>query len=183
MRDEAVTHKWPLRRWGMWVRQVLIGSWLMRMRFPVRAAAWVWRRLMWRTTFIAITGSLGKTTCKELLAAILKAHAPAFATIGNQNGPQFVALSTLRVRPWHRYAVLELAGSSPGTLDQSAPVVRPDIAVVLGVYRTHSTQFVSLEEHAREKERLIAHAAPRATAVLSADDPFVSRMSGGGARR
>jgi UDP-N-acetylmuramoyl-tripeptide--D-alanyl-D-alanine ligase len=183
MRDEAVTHKWPLRRWEMWVRQVLIGSWLMRMRFPVRAAAWVWRRLMWRTTFIAITGSLGKTTCKEMLAAILKANAPAFATIGNQNGPQFVALNTLRVRPWHRYAVLELAGSSPGTLDQSAPVVRPDVAVVLGVYRTHSTQFVSLEEHAREKERLIEHAAPRATVVLSADDPFVSRMSGGGVRR
>lgn len=95
MRDETVTHNWPVRRWEMWVRQVLIGGGLMRMRFPARAAAWRWRRLLRRTTFIAITGGLGKTTCKELLAAILKARAPAFATIGNQNGPQFVALNTL----------------------------------------------------------------------------------------
>lgn len=183
MRDETVPQIWRSRRWEKWVRQVLIGSWLMRLHLPVRVAAWIWRRLMWRTTFIAITGSLGKTTSKELLAAILKRHAPTFSTIGNQNGPQFVALNVLRVRPWHRYAVLEVATGAPGMIQRSASIVRPDLAVVLAILRTHSTAFSSLDEHAREKARLLAAVRPGGTIILNEDDPLVSSMSGSGAQR
>ena len=55
MRDEAASWRWTGREREMWIRQVLVGSWLMKMVWPVRVAAWIWRRLMFRTTFIAIT--------------------------------------------------------------------------------------------------------------------------------
>lgn len=167
----------------MWIRQVLVGSWLMRLGWPLRAAAWIWRRLMFRTTFIAITGSLGKTTSKELLAAMLRAHGRTYATIGNQNGPRFVALNILRVRPWHRYAVLEVAGAAPGMMQRIAPVVRPDVAVLLTIRRTHSTQFASLDEHAQEKQHIIRNAAPGATIVLNDDDPRIAAMTAGPRQR
>lgn len=163
----------------MWIRQVLVGWWLMKMVWPVRAAAWIWRRLMFRTTFIAISGSLGKTTSKELLTAILKPHGRTYATIGNQNGPHFVALNILRVRPWHRYAVLEVAGAAPGMMQRIAHVVRPDVAVLLTIRRTHSTNFESLDEHAREKQHLIRAASQTAKVVLNGDDPRIATMAAG----
>ena len=178
MQDDVVTFKWFDRRLELWIRQVLIGKWLMQLHFVARVAAYVWRRLMWRTTFIAITGSLGKTTSKELMACILNAHARTYWTIGNQNGPHFVALNILRVRPWHRYAVLEVAGAAPGIMQRSAPLVRPDVAVILAIRRTHSTEFASLDEHAREKAYLLRATSKRGTIVLFQDDPRVSAMSG-----
>ena len=183
MQDGVVSWNWLNRRWELWIRQVLIGSWLMRMPRVTMLAAFVWRRLLRRTTFVAITGSLGKTTCKELTAAILQAQAPTFWTIGNQNSSQFVALNILRVRPWHRYAVLEVASAAPGMMPRIASVVRPDIAVVLAIRRTHSTQFASLDQHAREKEHLLRAASPRGTIVLFDDDPRVTAMSGAGTQR
>lgn len=179
MRDETASWRWIGRKRELWIRQVLVGWWLMKIVWPVRVAAWIWRRLMFRTTFIAITGSLGKTTSKELLAAILRPHGRTYATIGNQNGPHFVALNILRVRPWHRYAVLEVGGAAPGMVQRIAPVVRPDVAVLLTIRRTHSTQFASLDEHAREKQHLIRGAKPTATVVLNGDDPRIAGMATG----
>src|SRR5436190_20155949 len=73
--------------------------------------AYVWRRSLWRTTFIGITGSVGKTTAKECLAAILSARFATAKTWANQNDFSGVPLSILRVRPWHRFAILEVAAS------------------------------------------------------------------------
>src|SRR5258708_28246734 len=77
-------------------------------------AAFVWRRLLFRTTFIAITGSVGKTTAKECLAAILASHGPTLATFANQNDFSGVPKTLLRVRPKHRFAVVEVAGNGFG---------------------------------------------------------------------
>jgi UDP-N-acetylmuramoyl-tripeptide--D-alanyl-D-alanine ligase len=85
----------------------------------------------------------------------------------------------LRVRPWHRYAVLEVAGGRPGMMRRSAPIVGPDIAVVLAMRRTHTTAFHSLEEHAREKTHLLRALRPGGAAVLYADDPLVAGMADG----
>jgi UDP-N-acetylmuramoyl-tripeptide--D-alanyl-D-alanine ligase len=133
---------------------------------------------MWRTTFIAVTGSLGKTTAKELLACILQAHARTYRTIGNQNGPLLVALNVLRVRPWHRYAVIELAGAAPGMMQRIAFVVRPDIALILAIRRTHSIAFASLDEHAREKSHLLRATSSGGIIALFADDDRVANMLG-----
>ena len=179
MQDPAVSAKWISRRRELWLRQVLFGAWLRRAKPLLHVAAWIWRRLLWRTKFIAITGSLGKTTAKEMLAAMLSARFPTYWTIGNQNGPFYVALNILRVRPWHRYAVIETAGAAPGVMQRSAPMVRPDMALMLTIRRTHSTAFASLDEHAREKVHLIRHTAARGTVLLFEDDPRVSAMEAG----
>jgi len=77
----------------------------------------LWRPLLFRTTFIGITGSVGKSTCKECLAAILSAHFPTAKTLFNQNEHDGVPRTILRVRPWHRFA---WSRSRPTTPDWSA---------------------------------------------------------------
>lgn len=164
----------------MWVRQVLIGPWLKKATPLLLAAAWIWRRLLFRTTFIAVTGSVGKTNAKELLAAILQKHGRAYKTIANQNGPYFVGLNILRVRPWHKYAVLEVATSRPGVMARSAPVVRPHLTLVLAMRRTHSKGFRTIQEHAAEKIVLVRATKVRGTVALFEDDPLVAPMADGG---
>ena len=147
------------------------------------AAAFVWRRLLFRTTFIAITGSVGKTSAKEMLAAILATRYPTAKSFANQNDYAGVPRSLLRVRPRHRFAVLEVAANGRGLMGRSAPLVRPDIAVVLAVAETHRTEFGTLERTAAEKARLLAALRPSGTAVLNGDDPRVAAMAVGLQRR
>jgi len=146
----------------------------------LRLLAIVWRRLLWRTTFIAITGSLGKTTAKECLGAILASRFRTAKTRANENNGVRIYLNVLRVRPWHRFAVLEVAGSAPGMIAPAARVVRPDIAVILTVARTHTTDFPTLDDHAAEKATLLAALPPGGLAVLNGDDPRVAAMADAG---
>lgn len=166
-------------RWraGLWIRQVLLGPPVTRSKLLLFPMARLWRRLLFRTTFIAVTGSLGKTTTKECLAAVLAAHAPVYRTRGNQNGPLMVALNLLRVRPWHRFAVIEVAGASPGQLRRPAVLLRPEVAVILNVLRTHTTEFRDLAEHAAEKAVLLTAVPPHGVAILNQDDPLVAPMA------
>jgi len=138
---------------------------------------YMWRRLMLRTTVIAITGSVGKTTAKECLAAILSAHATTIKTLHNRND-EFGVPPTLRaIRPWHRFAVIEIGTATPGLVARSARLVKPDIAIVLGVARTHTNVFPTLEDTAAEKAQLLAHLSRRGLAILNGDDALVRRMA------
>ena len=141
--------------------------------------AYLWRRLLMRTTFIAITGSVAKTTCKECVAAILSAHSPTAKTLNNQNEFHGVPRTILRVRPWHRYAVVEVATDRPGMIIRSARLLRPEIAIVLGVAGTHTRVFPTLDDTAAEKARLLEVLPPGGLAILNADDPRVLRMAAG----
>jgi UDP-N-acetylmuramoyl-tripeptide--D-alanyl-D-alanine ligase len=138
--------------------------------------AFAWRRMLVRTTVIGITGSLGKTTAKESLADALAIEGLTFRSYQNQNNPAMVALNILRIRPWHRYAVIEAAGSSRGMMKKSAHLLRPDVAIVLNVRRTHSKEFLDMNEYAAEKSELLARIKAGGTAILNADDPLVSAM-------
>src|SRR5579883_735947 len=141
------------------------------------AAAYLWRRLMLRTTFIAITGSVGKTTAKECLGAILSRLGPTVMTFDTQNGRFFAARSILRVRPWHRFAVIEVAANGPGTISQDARLVSPDVALILAVARSHWSNYRSEEEIAAEKARLLDALRRTGKAILNADDPYVAGMA------
>ena len=141
--------------------------------------AYVWRRLLFRTTFIAITGSLGKTTTKECIAAIFSAHFPTAKTLRNQNDRYGVPRTILRVRPWHRFAVVEVATNQPGLMRRSARLVRPHVAVVLTVARTHTKDFLSLDETAAEKAQILKALSPTGLAILNAEDPRVLKMADG----
>jgi len=159
------------------LREAGMALWRIRVAL-MYAAAWLWRTLLFRTTFIAITGSMGKTTAKECLAGILAAHFPTACSFANQNNYEGVPRSLLRVRPWHRFAVIEVAANGLGLMRRSARLVRPDIAIVLLVARNHMKDFRTLENVAAEKSMLLARLRPNGIAVLNGDDARVAAMAG-----
>ncbi|MFI5165908.1 MAG: Mur ligase family protein [Thermoanaerobaculales bacterium] len=140
-------------------------------------AAVCWRRMLLRTTFIAVTGSHGKTTTKELLAAMLAPLQPTFKSLANQNTGLSLTLNVLRVRPRHRFAVIEVGVGAPGEMRRLARLVRPDVAVMLAVLRTHTKTFRNQQTHAAEKAILLERLRPGGVAVLNNDDPLVAAMA------
>jgi UDP-N-acetylmuramoyl-tripeptide--D-alanyl-D-alanine ligase len=139
--------------------------------------AYVWRRLMFRTTVIAITGSVGKTTTKECLSAILSTVAPTHQTANNWNDTRGVPRTVWAMRPWHRFAVIEVGTDRPGMIASSARIVKPHVAVVLSIARTHTNVFKALENTAAEKGRLLSYLPRGGTAILNGDDPHVRAMA------
>lgn len=137
--------------------------------------AWIWRRCLFRTTFIAITGSVGKTSCKELLADILSSRYATARSRYNQNDANGVPKSLLRVRPWHRYAVLEIGAGDPNLIETCARLVKPQVAIFLSVALIHVDMFESKEAISEEKSNLLKALSPNGTAVLNKDDPWVAR--------
>jgi UDP-N-acetylmuramoyl-tripeptide--D-alanyl-D-alanine ligase len=135
--------------------------------------AFIWRRLMFRTTVIAITGSVGKSTTKECLAAILATQGSTVWTVNNMNGPLGASRALLRLRPRHRFAVIEMGTEGPGHIGKLARLVRPDIGIVVAVARTHTNNFATLEDTALEKGALIAQLSRRGVAILNGDDERV----------
>ena len=137
----------------------------------------LWRRLMFRTTVIAITGSMGKTTTKEILSLALATQGKTLKTRYNQNGIEGVSRTLRSMRPWHKFAVIEVGTDSPGSLRPRANLVRPDIAIMLCVAETHQNNFHNLENTAKEKSELLRALAPRGIAILNRDDPNVLAMA------
>lgn len=162
------------------VRAINVGALLWSCRlWLLYALAYLWRCLLFRTTFIAITGSVGKTTAKECLAAILSTQFSTASTVNNQNDRYGVPRTMLRVRPWHRFAVIEMGTDGPGLIKRSAQLVRPHVAIVLTVARSHTKVFSSLEEIAAEKSSLLDAVLPGGLAILNADDSRVRLMASG----
>jgi UDP-N-acetylmuramoyl-tripeptide--D-alanyl-D-alanine ligase len=139
--------------------------------------AWLLRRLLFRTTMIAITGSNGKTTATRYLAAILSAEAPTEWTRLNRNNAAGITETIAFCRPWStRYAVFEVGLGYPGSIARLAGLVRPHIAVELSVFLEHRSTMKTLEATAREKAELLKSLQPGGTAVLNMDDPLVAGM-------
>ncbi len=136
--------------------------------------AGIWRRLMFRTTFIAVSGSVGKSTAKDAIALVLGEHFCTHKTSGSANHYDGVVRSLLSVRPWHRYAVIEIGLDRPGQMKRFARTVKPDIAVWVNVARTHTQSFRTLEVIAREKSLLVESLRPGGIAILNCDNPFIS---------
>ena len=143
---------------------------------PALLLAMLWRTVLRKTTFIAITGSLGKTTSKDCLAAILAGVAPTSKTVGNDNGRRGLPRTILRVQPWHRYAVVEVGTDSPGKMIRGSLVLRPHVVVVLNVARTHTPAYRDLDHTAREKARLMRFMSRTGLVVLNAGDERVRAM-------
>src|SRR5262245_24705740 len=114
MRFGAISKTYPMLCFAMVVRSFFrklgLGLWCIRVGF-LYAGAYIWRTLLFRTTFIAITGSMGKTTAKECLAAALESTYSTVSSFANQNDYAGVPRTLLRARPWHRFAVVEVAAN------------------------------------------------------------------------
>jgi UDP-N-acetylmuramoyl-tripeptide--D-alanyl-D-alanine ligase len=131
-----------------------------------------WRR-RFTPALIAVTGSNGKTTTKEMLAAILRAHAgndAVLATEGNLNNDIGVPLTLLRLSERHRYAAIELGMNHKGEIALLARLAEPGIALVNNAQREHLEFMGSVEEVAAENASVYAALGADGVAIINADD-------------
>jgi UDP-N-acetylmuramoyl-tripeptide--D-alanyl-D-alanine ligase len=145
-------------------------------------------RLRFAPALIAVTGSNGKTTTKEMLAAILRAQAGdagALATRGNLNTDLGVPLTLLRLRAGHRYCAVELGMNHPGEIRMLADIARPTVALVNNAQREHLEFMQSVEAVAEENASVFDALPADGVAVLNADDAMAGtfRRKAGTRRR
>ncbi len=129
-----------------------------------------------RLTVVAVTGSHGKTSTKDLMSAVLSTMNPTVATAGNLNNELGVPITMLRAETDTRFLVLEMGARRIGDISRLTGLVAPDIAVVLNVGQAHVGEFGSQAAIAAGKSELVQGMAPGGTAVLNADDPRVAAM-------
>lgn len=130
-----------------------------------------YNRTFFAGPLIAVTGSSGKTTVKEMLATILAAAGPTLATKGNLNNDIGVPLTLFELEQQHRYAVIEMGASGPGEIDYVSGLARPDVAVLNNAFGAHLEGFGSLEGVVRAKGEIFNGLNAGGTAVVNADDP------------
>jgi UDP-N-acetylmuramoyl-tripeptide--D-alanyl-D-alanine ligase len=127
---------------------------------------------------VAITGSNGKTTTKEMCAAILAVTGPCLKNRGNLNNAYGLPLTLLEREAEHRALVVEIGMNHRGEIAPLAAIARPSVGVVTNVGSAHIEHLGSREEIAKEKGELVAALEPEATAVLNADDDLVMIQAG-----
>lgn len=128
----------------------------------------------WRSRFelplIAVTGSNGKTTVKEMIAAILSQSGETLVTRGNLNNDIGVPQTLFRLSDEHRYAVIELGANHPGEIAYLTKLTRPTVGLVNNAAAAHLEGFGNLQGVARAKGELFAGLAANAACIINADD-------------
>lgn len=143
-------------------------------RHALAKIATVWRSML-QPSVIAVTGSNGKTTTKEMIASILRCAYGAdamLATQGNLNNDIGVPLTLLRLRAAHKAAVVELGMNHPGEIALLAHMAQPGIALVNNAQREHQEFMHSVEAVARENGAVIQALPEHGTAVFPGDDDY-----------
>ena len=139
---------------------------------PVLAGCW---RDRMNALVVGVTGSNGKTTTKDFLAALLGAGGSVSATSGNLNSAQGVPVTLLEMRPEHRYAVVEMGASAVGHIAARAATARPRVGVITNAAGAHLEEFGSLDGVIEGKGEMVAALPDDGVAVLNADSPGFER--------
>ena len=134
-----------------------------------------WHRRRFKIKVVAVTGSNGKTTTKEMLARILTQTGPGLKTEGNLNNLIGLPLTLLRLTGKERWAVLELGMSDFGEIDRLAEIADPDLGIITNAFPAHLEHLGSVEGVARAKGELFLRLKPGGWAVYNVDDPLVSK--------
>ncbi|MBI3314422.1 MAG: UDP-N-acetylmuramoyl-tripeptide--D-alanyl-D-alanine ligase [Candidatus Omnitrophica bacterium] len=134
-------------------------------------------RMRFKIPVLAITGSAGKTTTKEMIAAVLRRKYTVLKNEGTQNNHIGVPMTLLKLKKSHQAAVLECATNQPGDIPWLAQVVRPDIAVLTNIGVSHLERLKDTNGVLREKWQMTSFMPRRAKVVLNTDDPLLAKVA------
>jgi UDP-N-acetylmuramoyl-tripeptide--D-alanyl-D-alanine ligase len=135
------------------------------------------RSLMQNLRVLAITGSSGKTTVKEMAASIISRKFSTLKTQGNFNNLVGLPLTLLKVEDHHQVAVLEMGMNQPGEIARLTEIADPDVGIIINIHQAHLSGLKNIAGVAKAKEELFANSKSWSTLVVNNDDPLVRTMA------
>ena len=137
-----------------------------------------WYKSRFQIPFVGITGSVGKTTAKDMIAAVLSVKYKVLKTEGNFNNNIGLPLTLLRLDRSCEICVLEMGMDRPGEIDYLGEIVQPDVGVITNIGDAHIERLGSRENIFRAKCELLPHIRPGGLVVLNGDDPMLASLRG-----
>ena len=127
---------------------------------------------------IGVTGSVGKTSTKEMLAAVLSSRFCTFKTPGNLNNQTGVPLTLFRLEPEHELAIIEMGTNHPGEIRRLSAMAQPTICLITNVGVAHIEFFGTRENIFRGKAEMLEHMRPGGAVIVNGDDDMLVRLPG-----
>ena len=134
-------------------------------------------RSKFKPLVVGVTGSVGKTTTKEMIAAVAAAKGPVLKNAGNFNNEIGLPLTLLQLSPRHKTAVVEMAMRGPGQIEYLAKIARPSIGVITNIHMSHIEILGTMDAIADAKSELLGYLPADGVAVLNADDAYFQFLS------